>query len=264
MQVHRNAALGPAGRRRLVLLVVQEGLTQREAARRMGVSPATANRWVRRWRQASHDARSSLVCLTDRSSRPHTMPRLLAPEIERRILDARRQTNLGPGRLSGIVCMARSTIWKVLHRLGASRRPKAPRPITRRYEWERPGALIHVDVARLARFDHPGHRTRSCEEHNKSRGAGYAYLHVAVDDCSRDAYVEQPTDERAGTCAAFLRRALAHFVELDMDPCEAVMTDNAFAYVNGRAFQCALAGAGARHITTPPYTPRWNGKESSA
>jgi transposase InsO family protein len=119
---------------------------------------------------------------------------------------------------------------------------------------------VHVDVARLARFDHPGHRTRTREEHNKSRGAGYAYLHVAVDDCSRYAYVEQLPDERTATCAAFLARALGHFRELGMDPPEAVMTDGAKAYVRGAAFQQVLAELGARHIVTPPYTPRWNGK----
>jgi transposase InsO family protein len=262
MQLHRNAALGLAGRRRLVALVVDEGLSQREAARRLGVSPATANRWVHRWLMASAGARAALSCLADRSSRPHTMPRLLAPEIEARILSARRQTNLGPGRLAGIVQMARSTIWKVLHRLGASRRQVAPRPLTRRYEWERPGALIHVDVARLARFEVPGHRTRgrSTQSAHANEGVGQVYLHVAIDDCSRDAYVEQHHDERAPTCAAFLVRALAHFAELGMDAPEAVMTDGAKAYVRGRAFQDVLARSGARHIVTPPYTPRWNGK----
>lgn len=260
MHLHRNAALGLAGRRRLVGLVVDDGLTQREAARRMGVSPATANRWVRRWREAGEAARASLACLSDRSSRPHAMPRRLGPEHEARILAARRQTNLGPGRLAGILAMARSTIWKVLHRLGASRHPTAPRPLTRRYEWERPGALIHLDTARLARFEVPGHRTRGREVGKANEGLGMVFVHVAVDDASRYAYVEQHRDERGSTCAAFLARALAHFTELGMDPCEAVMTDGAKNYVVARDFQRILQRAGARHIVTPPYTPRWNGK----
>jgi len=260
MHLHRNAALGLAGRRRLVGLVLDDGLTQREAARRMGVSPATANRWVRRWREAGESPRRHHECLGDRSSRPRRMPRLSSPETEARILAARRQTNLGPGRLAGILAMARSTIWKVLHRLGASRRPRAPRPLTRRYEWERPGALIHLDTARLARFEVPGHRTRGREIGKANEGLGMVFVHVAVDDCSRYAYVEQHRDERGATCAAFLARALAHFAELGMDAPEAVMTDGAKNYVVSKAFQRILSRANARHIVTPPYTPRWNGK----
>lgn len=260
MRLHRNAALGLAGRRKLVLLVLEGGLSQRQAARRLGVSVATANRWVRRWREAPEGARAPLTCLMDRSSRPHRMPRLLGPEAEARILGARRLTNLGPGRLAGIVGMARSTIWKVLHRLGASRRPRAPRPVSRRFEWERPGALIHVDTARLSRFERPGHRTRGRAEEHRSRGAGQVYLHAAVDDCSRYAYVEQHPDERLETCVAFLGRALAHFGALGMDRPRALMTDGAAAYRLGRAFQALLAEREIRHILTPPYTPRWNGK----
>ena len=130
-----------------------------------------------------------------------------------------------------------------------------------RYEWSRPGALIHIDTARLARFWRPGHRSRGrVAVGNANVGAGHLYLHVAVDDNSRYAYVEQHPDERAPTCAAFLERALAHFGELGMGPVEAVMTDGARNYRTAAVFQEALARAGARHILTPPYTPRWNGK----
>jgi transposase InsO family protein len=89
---------------------------------------------------------------------------------------------------------------------------------------------------------------------------GYVYLHVAVDDHSRYGYVEQHPDQRGETAARFLRRALAHFGELGLEPPEAVMSDRAMAYRNSRAFRAELARAGARHILTPPYTPRWNGK----
>jgi transposase InsO family protein len=260
MQVHRNAALGVAGRLKLVRLVVEDGFTQRQAARALGVSPATANRWVRRWQQADTRARQTRACLGDRPSRPHTMPRMCPPEVEARIVEARRRTNLGPVQLARIVGVAASTIWKVLHRLGASRAPRAPRPVARRYEWQHPGALIHVDVARLPRFRRPGHRTRSRQQKHRSRGAGHTYVHVAVDDHSRYAYLEQHADERAATCAAFLDRALRHFAELGMHPPEAVMTDNALAYRHSTAFSTTLTAHGARHITTPPYTPRWNGK----
>ena len=260
MQLHANAALGIAGRRRLVMLI-EGGLSQRRAATRMGVSPATANRWARRWRQAGALERADSSCLCDRSSRPRCSPRRLSAAEEAPILAARAETNLGPGRLAHICRRARSTIWKVLARHGRSRRPAAPRPLTRRYEWARAGALVHLDTARLARFARPGHRTRgrsAAAHHNE--GMGYVFVHVAVDDHSRYAYVEQHADERADTCAAFLGRALAHFAELGMGPPEAVMTDGARNYRTAAVFQAALRRAGARHILTPPYTPRWNGK----
>ena len=257
MRLHRNAALGLAGRRRLVLLVVDQGLSQREAAQRMSVSPATANRWVRRWREGGD--RHGDACLSDRSSRPHHMPRLLADTEQRRICRARRLTNLGPGRLSGITGRARSTIWKVLHRAGLSRLRQEPRPAARRYEWATAGALIHIDTARLGRFHHPGHRTRGRGERQRNRDAGWVHLHVAIDDHSRYAYLEQLPDARADTCAAFLDRALNHFKELGLRP-EAVMTDGALAYRRSGRFTATLGAHGVRHILTPPYTPRWNGK----
>jgi len=216
MRLHRNAALGLAGRRRLVLLVIEGGLSQRQAAARLGVSPATANRWVSRWRAADEPARGSGACLADRSSRPRFSPRMIDPAQAQRILRARALTNLGPGRLAGITGHARSTIWKVLRRAGRSRLAAEPRPATRRYEWAQAGALIHIDTTRLARFGRPGHRTRGRGEPQRNRGAGWVFIHVAVDDHSRYAYVEQHPDERAQTCAAFLERALAHFSALGM------------------------------------------------
>ena len=257
MQLHANAALGLAGRRRLVGLI-EQGHSLRAAAAALSVAPATAHRWWHRWAGADPDGRASCACLADRSSHPQRCPRLLSAVEQERICAARRATNLGPGRLAGILGRARSTIWKVLHRAGLSRLPAAPRPLTRRYEWQRPGALIHIDTARLARFDQPGHRTRG-RGPQRSRGAGFVFIHVAVDDHSRYAYVEQLVDERAPTCAAFLARALAHFRALGMEP-EAVMTDGAVAFRRSRAFAAVLGAGRLRHILTPPYTPRWNGK----
>lgn len=260
MQLHANAALGLAGRRRLVGLV-EQGHSLRAAAAALSVAPATAHRWWHRWAGAGAAERTSGACLADRSSRPRRQPRRLTAAQEAPILAARAQTNLGPGRLAHICRRARSTIYKVLHRHGLSRRRSGPRPLARRYEWSRPGALIHIDTARLARFRCPGHRTRGrLAGAHPNDGMGYVFLHVAVDDNSRYAYVEQHPDERAPTCAAFLGRALAHFGELGLEPAEAVMTDGARNYRTAALFQAALARAGARHILTPPYTPRWNGK----
>jgi len=262
MKVHGNAALGPAGRLALVQ-AIESGMTLRAAAAALNVAPATAHRWWHRWRLATDAERRRGGWLQDRSSRPHRQPRRLSAAEEEPILRARRQTGLGPGRLTGICRRSRSTIWKVLHRHGLSQRRRSARESYRRYEWSEPGALLHVDVARLARFNRPGHAVtgvRDMTGAEKRAGVGYVYLHCVIDDHSRYAYVEQHSDQRGDTAAAVLERAIAHFASQGMKAPEAVMSDNAFAYRRSNAFKAQLARHGARHILTPPYTPRWNGK----
>jgi transposase InsO family protein len=256
MNLHANAKLGLAGRRELVL-AIEQGMSLRQAAARFSVSPATAHRWWHRWQEGARSDRS----LADRSSRPLRQPRRLSALEEEPILRARRETNLGPGRLAGIVRRARSTIWKVLWRHGLSRRPRQQRQSYRRYEWSRPGALLHMDVKKLARFSVPGHRvTGDRSTKDRHRGIGYDHLHCVIDDHSRIAYVELHPREDAETNARTLERALRFFAELGLDPPEAVMTDNAMVYRNSRRFHDLLTATGARHIRTPAYTPRWNGK----
>ena len=258
MDIHANAALGPAGRLALVQ-AIESGMTLRAAAAALNVAPATAHRWWHRWLGADHEQRRSGAWLRDRPCTPHRQPRRLSAAEEEPILKARRETNLGPGRLAGVCRRPRSTVWKVLHRHGLSRIPRGERQTYRRYEWSRPGALLHMDVKRLARFSEPGHALTG-ERHDRSRGAGWEYLHVVIDDHSRLAYVERHPREDAETNATTLERALAWFASLGLDPPEAVMTDNAMVYRHSRAFAAVLAAHGARHILTPPYTPRWNGK----
>ena len=118
-------------------------------------------------------------------------------------------------------------------------------------------------MAELPRFRRPGHAVtgdRSKSGYEARHGLGLVYLHCVVDDRSRYAYVEQHQSKDGATAAAVLARALAHFAELGLGAPEAVMTDNAYAYTKARAFRAVLGAAAARHITTPPYTPRWNGK----
>jgi transposase len=259
MKMHPRATLGPAGRQALVA-AIESGMTLRAAAAAFNVSPATAHRWWHRKTDALA-ARATGQWWCDRSSRPHRSPGRLTEAEEEPILRARRETNLGPGRLAGIVRRARSTVWKVLHRHGLSRRRRAERQSFRRYEWSRPGALLHMDVKRLARFEVPGHRvTGSRTELPRNRGVGYDHLHVVVDDHSRLAYVELHRREDAETNTRTLERALAWFGELGLEPPEAVMTDGAKVYTRSRRFGELLGRIGARHIVTPPYTPRWNGK----
>jgi transposase InsO family protein len=256
MNLHANAKLGLAGRRELVR-AIEEGLSLKAAAAAFGVSPATAHRWWHRWLEGGR----AVSALADRSSRPRRQPRRLTEAEEAPILRARRETNLGPGRLAGIVRRARSTIWKVLWRHGLSRRPRGQRQSYRRYEWSRPGALLHMDVKKLARFSVPGHRvTGDRRTKDLHRGIGYDHLHCIVDDHSRIAYVELHSHEDADTNLRTLERALAFFAELGLGPAEALMTDNAMVYRNSRRFQALLAERRIRHIRTPAYTPRWNGK----
>ena len=256
MNSHANAKLGLAGRLELVL-AIESGLTLKRAAARFSVSPATAHRWWHRWIEGGR----RVAALADRCSRPLRHPRRLSAAEEEPILRARRETNLGPGRLAGIVRRARSTIWKVLWRHGLSRRARAPRQSYRRYEWSRPGALLHMDVKKLARFTVPGHRvTGDRSTKDLHRGVGYDHLHCVVDDHSRVAYVELHPREDADTNLATLERALRFFAELGCDPPDAVMTDNAMVYRNSRRFRELLAANDIRHIRTPAYTPRWNGK----
>jgi transposase InsO family protein len=264
MQFHASHVLG-LPQRHALCLAIEGGMSLKAAAAAFNVSPAAAHRWWHRWRSAGDGERRSLGCLHDRSSRPRRSPRRLSAAEEEPILRARRETGLGPGRLAGIVRRARSTIWKVLHRHGPSRRPRGERQGHRRYEWSRPGALLHMDVKRLARFSRAGHaltgdRRRSRLWSDRNLAVGYDHLHVVVDDHSRLAYVELHPREDADSNARTLERAAAWFAQLGLSPPEAVMTDNAFVYVHGRRFKRALARIGARHITTPPYTPRWNGK----
>jgi transposase InsO family protein len=242
--------------------LVEQGHSLRQAAACLGVSPATAHRWWQRWRAASEAERVSLAPLRTRSSRPASCPWALGAEAERRILEARERTNFGPARLAGIVGFCRSTVWKVLRRHGRSRRRRsAPRQTFRRYEWSEPGALLHQDTKHLPRFERPGHFAHGDRsERHRSRGAGTVYAHCVVDDRSRLAYVELHAKDSGKAAAATLRRAVEFFTEQGCGPPRAVMTDNAYCYRLSNDYQHALAELQARHITIPPYTPRWNGK----
>ncbi len=264
MTRHRNAKLGLAGRFALVQ-AVEGGMSLKAAAAAFSVSPATAHRWSHRWRDASEEARRTLACLFDRSSRPRRSPRQLAPELEERICACRRATGWGPRLVAGATGFAHSTVWKVLKRAGISRPERAPKGPARSYEWPCPGDLLHMDVSRYARFERPGHAVTGDRSH-RTRGwmkpetrVGYDYAHAVVDDHSRLAYVELHDDERAHTVTAFFARAL-RFFEQHRITTRRLMTDNAFAYVKNASLRELLAAHGIRHLTTAPYRPRTNAK----
>ena len=257
----RRCKLGLAGRLQLVQSV-ERGSSLRTAARESAVSVATAHRWWHRWKNASAADRASGACLRARPPVPKTCPWRLGEDAERRILDARERTNYGPARLAGLVGYRRSTIHKVLARHGVSRRRRTPRDrVFRRYEWAQPGALLHQDTKRLQRFEVAGHwATGDRTEIARNRGAGYIYAHCVVDDHSRLAYVELHSADNAAAATSTLERAIEWMAEQGCGPVEAVMTDNAFVYRHNASYRALLARHRARHIFTPPYTPRWNGK----
>ena len=263
MYLHANAKLGLAGRYALVS-AIEGGMTLKAAAAAFSVSPATAHRWWHRWLEAGEEARRTLSCLLDRSSRPRRSPRQLAPELEQAICECRRRTGWGPRLVAGATGFAHSTVWKVLHRAGISRPPKPPREAANSYEWPCPGDLLHMDVSKFARFLRPGHRVTG-DRSQRLRGrsvesrVGYDYAHAIVDDHSRLAYVELHDDEKAATVTAFVERALAFFAEHDI-VAKRLMTDNGFSYVKNRSLRELLARHGIRHLTTEPYRPRANGK----
>jgi len=263
MYLHANAKLGLAGRFALVR-AIEEGMTLRAAAAAFSVSPATAHRWWHRWSEAGEDARRTVSCLFDRSSRPRRSPRQVAPELEEAICACRRQTGWGPRLVAGATGFAHSTVWKVLRRAGISRPAQPLKEPAHRYEWPCPGDLLHMDTSRYARFLQPGHRVtgdRSQSLRGRSVGTlvGYDYAHAIVDDHSRLAFVELHDDERAATVTGFVEPALAFYATHGIVP-KRLMTDNAFTYVRNRSLHELLARHLIRHLTTEPYRPRTNGK----
>jgi len=253
---HGKAKLTPAGRLLLVDRIERDGWPPAHAAAMSGVSRATAYKWLARWRA------EGAAGLQDRSSRPHTMPRHTSAERERDIIGLRRSWRRGPHLLGGRLGMAPSTVHAVLARHGLSRLSRMDRVTGDiiRYEREHPGELIHVDVKKIGRVpDGGGWRVLGREQGraNRTRGTGYDYLHVAIDDHSRIAFVQAHRDERGTTCAQFLTDAFAFFAELGINV-ERVMTDNAKNYVTSRAFQDALGDR--KHKRIRPYRPQTNGK----
>jgi transposase InsO family protein len=259
---HANARLGPAGRRELVRLMIEVGMPERQAAACLSVSACTAHRWKRRWLDAGALERSSGRWASDRSSRPHRCPNRTPSEIEARVLAERERTGWGPRLIAGRTGVAHSTVHAILKRHGRSRAPRAPREAFRRYEWPCPGDLLHMDIKRYRRFRRPGHPFISDERQTSKETdtrLGYDYCHAIIDDHSRLAYAELLPDTRAGTVTAFTERALTWFARHDITV-RRVMTDGAWSYRHNRSLRELLADHGVRHIITPPYTPRWNGK----
>lgn len=253
--LHRTAKLTPSGRRLLVRRVLVEGWSAATAAEMLGVSRATAYKWLRRYRT------EGVAGLDDRSARPRRMPRALTRHQVRRILLARRRLRVGPHRLGPLLGHPRSTVYGVLRRHGHSRLAHADRltgtPV--RYVRERPGELVHVDVKRLGRVpEGGGHRILGDRARNHA-GGGHDYLHVAIDDATRLAYVAVRPDELAASTVSFVREAMAFFAGHGLR-IERLMTDNAWTYTHSTALAALLAELRIRHVRTRPRRPQTNGK----
>jgi len=260
---HRNARLTVHGRRLLVQRVIVDRRPVAHVVKDLGVSRATGYKWLARWR-AEGDAG-----LVDRPSTAHRLPRKTSAELEARVCALRTELKRGPRRLAPLLGMPASTIHAVLTRHNLHRLAWLDRPtgqLIRRYERDRPGELIHVDVKKIGRLRDGGgwrvHGRDSLERRRARTGTrvGYEYVHAAIDDHTRLAYAEIHPDEKTGTCAAFLRRAAAHFATLGIPAIERVMTDNALAYRRGHAWHQALADLGAKARFTRRYRPQTNGK----
>ncbi len=233
---HRNARLTVHGRRLLVRRVRVEGWAVAHAAKAMGISRQCAHRWLARF-GAEGDAG-----LVDRTSRPHTSPHRTPVEVEQRVLEARRRLRVGPDRLADELGVPARTISRILRRHQVpylfecdpltGEVIRASKTTAVRYERDRPGALIHIDVKKIGRIpDGGGWRAwgRQIVAKNKTR-IGYDYVHSAVDDHSRLAYCEILTDEKGDTAAGFLHRAAAFFATCGIARIDEVMTDNHWSY----------------------------------
>ncbi len=255
MKVHANALLGPKGRAVMVGRVVDQGWSLAEAAEAAGVSDRTARTWRDRYLAEGEAG------LWDRSSAPRSQPSATPEDRLEAIAVLRSGLRMTGAEIAELLGMAVSTVQGVLKRIGMGKRSslEPPEP-PNRYQRERPGELIHIDVKKLGRIGRngPGHRFTGRGPGRRSPGAGWEYVHVCVDDATRLAYVEVLPDEQATTCIAFLRRAVRFYAVHGVEVQE-LMTDNGSGY-RSTLHKIACIALGIRHIRTRPYRPRTNGK----
>jgi transposase InsO family protein len=251
MKLHANARTCPRSRRLAVDRVGREGWTLAAAAEAAGVSVRTVSKWRRRFREEGEQG------LFDRCSAPASVPSRTG-ELRVAVIAGLRRLRMSAAEIAEALGMPVSTVSGILTRIGLGKLWRLePLEPANRYERQRPGELVHVDVKKLGRIGRPGHRV-SGDRRTRSRGIGWEYVHVAIDDATRLVYVEVLSDEKAATAVGFLRRAIAHYAAFGIRV-ERLMTDNGNAYRSAiHALACkALA---IKHLRTRPYRPRTNGK----
>ena len=265
---HRNARLTVHGRM-LIVQRYQAGWKQAHIAAAMGVSRKCVKTWIER-----HEAEGE-AGLENRSSRPHSMPTRATPEVEQSVLAARAEHRDGPDVLGPKIGVPARTVSRILRRHGVpylrecdpmtGEVIRSSKATAVRYERDRPGELVHMDVKKLGKIPDGGGwrahgRAATVDHRHKKIQVGYDYVHSLVDDHSRLAYSEILPDEKGPTCAAFLERAAAYFAAKGIPCIERVMTDNAFAYRYSTDVKRVCAALGARQKFIKPHCPWQNGK----
>lgn len=251
MNTHKNERLTVYGRALLVRRVVDEGLRPAEVAQAMGVSTRTAYKWLRRYRDEGEAG------LQTRSSCPHNSP-LATPESVIQDVIARRRQRQTYRRIAAATGLGHSTVARILQRAGLNRlstlEPARP---ANRYEHPAPGDLLHLDIKKLGRFERPGHRVTGNRQ-QKNRGAGWEYVHIAIDDHSRVAFGTIQPDETGRSACRALLQTVRYYAGLGIR-FQRVLTDNGPCYHSAR-FQRLCRRLGLTHRLTKPYSPRTNGK----
>jgi transposase InsO family protein len=251
--------------RRLLVARVESGMPVAHVAKAMGISRQCAHRWVARF------AIEGEAGLHDRSSRPRSCPTRTAPHVEQAVLATRRRERRGPDWLGPELGLSPRTINRILrrHQMPYLRECdpltgqviRSSKTTAVRYERDRPGELVHMDVKKVGRIpDGGGWRAHGRSEQVRGRGIGYDFVHSLVDDYSRLAYSEILPDEKGPTCAGFLTRAAAYFTDHGIDHIERVITDNHLSYRRSADVAAVIADLGAKHKFIRPHCPWQNGK----
>jgi transposase InsO family protein len=255
MKLHANAALTLSKRRVLCQRVVEQQWTLTKAAEAAEVSVRCARKWVGRYRAEGE------LGLLDRPSTPATVANRTDERRIQAIAALRRLRFTGP-EIAETLRMPLATVSGILTRIGMGRLGRLGLEPADRYERARPGELLHIDVKKLGKIARPGHRVLGRQiaggHHRRIYEQGWEFVHVAIDDCTRLAYAEVLSDERASTAIAFLRRAVAFYRRHGITV-ERLITDNGSAY-RSTIHAIACRALGIRHLRTRPYRPQTNGK----
>lgn len=263
MKLHGNAKLSVKGRELLVERVENAGWSLTQAAEAAGVSDRSARKWLARHRAEGVDG------LLDRSSAPSVVANR-TDERRIEVIAALRRLRMTGAEIAECLEMAVSTVSGILTRIGMGKLGRIGLEPAQRYQRDRPGELLHIDVKKLGRIERgAGHRITGMANRgyrparNDAAGiprqiTGWEYVHIAIDDATRLAYVEVLADEKAITAVGFLRRAVAHYAAYGIT-IERLITDNGSAYRSTiHAIACRLLRI--RHLRTRPYRPQTNGK----
>lgn len=250
--MHSNARTNTYSRELIATRVLHDGIKPRDVAVSFGISERTVYKWLSRYRAFG------AAGLCDRTSKPLHSPAKLADTCQQAILHLRRQYHMTARMIAKSLDLAISTVARILKRHGIGKiSDLIPKERPRRYERATPGEIIHIDIKKLNRFWRAGHRVTG-NRRGKCVGAGWEYVHIAIDDHSRLAYAEILSDEKAKTSAAFLIRAVRFFKKHGIKV-QRIMTDNGVGYV-AKYYAKIMRMLRLKHIRTKPYTPKTNGK----